>query len=99
MYTSIVTDAQSFLKKVLGDKPKYQKMIKNQLEGLPTIDHLMNMQFLQKGQYVQDNEEMSLNRYQSYPPNYFNKNVHFVTSRIEDNMNSGFQMQGFQSQI
>jgi hypothetical protein len=24
-----VTDAQSFLKKVLGDKPKYQKMIKN----------------------------------------------------------------------
>ncbi len=49
MYTSLVTDAQSFLKKVLGDKPKYQKMIKNQLEGLPTIDHLMNMQYLNKG--------------------------------------------------
>ena len=44
MYTSLVTDAQSFLKRVLGDKMKFQKMIQNQLKGLPTIDLLMNMQ-------------------------------------------------------
>jgi hypothetical protein len=35
MYTSIVTDVESFLKKVLSEKPKYQKMIHNQLNGLP----------------------------------------------------------------
>jgi hypothetical protein len=44
MYTSLVSDAQSFLKRVLGDKVKYQKMIQNQLKGLPTIDLLLNMQ-------------------------------------------------------
>lgn len=43
MYTSLVTDAQSFLKRVLGDKVKFQKMIHNQLKGLPTIDLIMNM--------------------------------------------------------
>lgn len=42
MYTSLVVDAQSFLVKVLGNKPKYIKMIKNQLEGLPTLDHIAN---------------------------------------------------------
>ena len=44
MYTTLVTDINSFLKKVLGEKPKYQKMIQNQLRGLPTIDTMMNMQ-------------------------------------------------------
>lgn len=44
MYTSLVSDAHSFLKRVLGDKVKFQKMIQNQLKGLPTIDLLMNMQ-------------------------------------------------------
>ena len=29
MYTALVTDINSFLKKVLGEKPKYQKMIQN----------------------------------------------------------------------
>ena len=47
MYSSLVSDVHSFLKKVLGDKVKYQKMIKNQLRGLPTVDFLMNMPPLQ----------------------------------------------------
>lgn len=44
MYGSLVQDAKGFLQKVLGDKMKYQKMIRNQLQGLPTIDQLMNLQ-------------------------------------------------------
>lgn len=36
MYCSLVEDVGSFLKKVLGDKQKNQKILKNQLMGLPT---------------------------------------------------------------
>lgn len=44
MYRSIVIDADSFLKKVLGEKLKYQRMMQNQIQGLPTFDTIMNMQ-------------------------------------------------------
>ena len=42
-YTSQVKDISTFLKRVLGEKPKYQKMIQNQLQGLPTIDYMVNV--------------------------------------------------------
>ena len=45
MYNQLVPNIETFLKKVLGDKPKYSKMIQNQLNGKPTIDTLMNMQY------------------------------------------------------
>lgn len=43
MYQSNVTDAKSFLKHVLGGKLKFQKMMNNQLLGLPTFDQILNM--------------------------------------------------------
>ena len=43
MYQSNVTDAKSFLKEVLGGKRKFQKMMSNQLAGLPTFDQILNM--------------------------------------------------------
>jgi hypothetical protein len=43
MFQSLVTDVHSFLKRVLGDKVKFQKMIKNQIRGLPPIDMMVNL--------------------------------------------------------
>ena len=43
-YTSIVKDPQTFLKKVLGTKDKYKKMMASQLNVLPTglSSHMMS---------------------------------------------------------
>ena len=43
MYRNQVKDPKSFLQKVLGDKLKFQKMMSNQLNGLPTFDAIFNM--------------------------------------------------------
>ena len=43
MYRSMVTDAQSFLKKVLGERHKFQRMMMNQINGHPTSDQMLNI--------------------------------------------------------
>ena len=48
MYRQLVRDPQSFLKKVLGEKLKYQRMMLNQINGLPTYDTMVNMNMATK---------------------------------------------------
>ena len=48
MYVTMVTNASTFLKKVLGDKIKYQKIMQNQINGIPTYDMMVNMKLAKK---------------------------------------------------
>lgn len=50
----MVTDPKSFLKLVLGDKPKFLKIMLNQINGLPTNDYLQIMRYNNKKQGAPD---------------------------------------------